>query len=86
MLDAARVVIAGAAEWGDVDTELADPIADSVVAALRPWMAFEFTVEHLARVVVALAGYLDDRAVSEDVQDCIDWAKDLVGPLGGGDS
>jgi hypothetical protein len=41
MLDAARSVLAAATPWKDVDAEMAEPIADAVVAALRPWLLID---------------------------------------------
>lgn len=46
ILDAAREVMAGAAEWKDVDPEMVEPLADAVVAALRPWLPVGGTPVH----------------------------------------
>lgn len=40
ILDAARQELRGAAFCGDVDSDLADPIADAVVMSLLPWLSW----------------------------------------------
>lgn len=40
ILSKARKVTEAAADWGSVDPEAADGIADAVVAELRPWLAW----------------------------------------------
>lgn len=43
VLDAARAQVASAVAYNDVDAQIADPLADAVVAALLPWLDFEGT-------------------------------------------
>lgn len=38
ILDAARAAVGEAAECNDVDPSMVDPIADSVVISLLPWL------------------------------------------------
>lgn len=82
VLDAAREVMREAADWKDVDAEMADALADSVVVELRPWLSWGV---ELAAEAPEPANWVDDTEVRspEAVGVALGGAPGPVGLAGG---